>query len=153
MLRDNSPIALPVNYLVDYDDVAGIDFDQSPADVAVFGIPFRCAIIEAGMIVTETCAGGTTTPVVTFDKRPTAGSDTDRGSADVGSLTLSTTAAGKVMYDLVAIGDILEPGEEVVAELLTAATGSSKAGHGRPYLLVEYLPEVNGNLDNKVETA
>lgn len=153
MLRDNSPVFLPCVYLVDYDDTLGVDCDQSPADVAVFEIPFRCAVLEAGVTVSETCAGGSTTPVVDFDKRPTAGSDASRGAADIASLVLSTTAAGKCMYDLVATGTILLPGEEVVVELKTAATGGSKAGHVRPYLLVEYLPEVLANLTNKVATA
>lgn len=153
MLRNGEPISLPCIYLVDYDDTAGIDCDQAAADVAVFIVPFKCAVLEAGAVVTETCAGGTTTPVVDFDSRPTAGSDTDRGSADIAHLALSTTAQGGVMYDEVAVGTELEPGEEVVVQLTTAATGDGKAGHFRPYLLVEQLPEVNANLSNKTETA
>jgi hypothetical protein len=153
MLRSDIPIALIPEYIVDYDDSLGIDCDQSPADVAVFEIPFRCQVIMAAAVVTETCAGGTTTPQVDFDLRPTAGSDTDRGAADIGHLVLSTTDAGKVMYDKAAVGDILEPGQEVVVELKVAATGGGAAGHVRPVLLVQHLPEVLGNLSDMVETA
>lgn len=153
MLRSDHPIALPYCWYVDYDDTAGLDMDQATGDKGYFIIPFRCQIVLAGAVVTETCAGGDTTPIVKFDKRPTAGSDTDRGDGDVATLALSTTAAGKVMYDLDAVGDVLEPGNEVVVELTQAAAGASLAGHIRPFLLVEYLPETLANLDDMVETA
>lgn len=155
MLRDNAPITLQCIYLVDYDDVLGFDCDQAVADAAVFEILARCAVLEAGVIVTEACVGDMTTPIVDFDKRPTAGSDTDRGAADIAHLVLGTSVAGVVMYDLVATGTILYPGEEVVVELATRAedSGVYGSGHIRPYLLVEYLPEVAANLTDKVETA
>lgn len=153
MLSPDVPIPLIPEYLVDYDDALGVDCDQGAADAAVFVIPFKCELLEAGTSVTETCAGGTTTPEVDFDKRPTAGSDASRGAADLGHLVLGTTAAGKVMYDLAGKGTILYPGEEVVCELKTAATGDGKAGHFRPYLLVRHLPETNANLSDKVLTA
>lgn len=158
MLRSDIPIALPFAYLMDYAatgawDALGIDMDATPADMGVFVIPFRCQVVLAGAVVTEVCAGSSTTPVVKFDKRPTAGSDTDRGDGDVASLALATTAAGKVMYDLVAIGDVLEPGEEIVVQLVTAATGGSPTGHIRPFLLVEYVPETLANLSDMTETA
>jgi len=153
MLRSDLPIALPYCWYVDYDDTAGLDMDQATGDKGYFVIPFRCQVVLAGAVVTETCAGGDSTPVVAFDKRPTAGSDSERGDADVANLVLATTAAGKVMYDEDAIGDILEPGEEVVVELVTAAAGDGKAGHIRPFLLVEYLPETLANLADMVETA
>ncbi len=153
MLSPDLPIALPFTPAVDYDDLLGIDTDQAAADMGAFIVPFRCEVIEAGCVVTETCAGGTTTPEVDFDLRPTAGSDTSRGAADIGHLVLSTTAAGKVMYDEVAKGTVLEPGQEVVCELKVAATGTSKAGHVRPYLLAKYRAETKANLTNMVATA
>jgi hypothetical protein len=157
MLSPDLPIALPYENIVDYttaaDDVLGYDMDQTAKDLAVISIPFRCEVIMAGAVVTETCAGGTTTPVVDFDKRPTPGSDASRGAADIAHIVLATTAAGKVMYDKAAIGTILEPGDEVVVELATAATGTSKAGHVRPFLLVKYRPETLANLADMVETA
>jgi hypothetical protein len=154
MLRSDLPIELPYNGFVDYDDPLGVDMDQVAKDIGAFIIPFRCQVILAGAVVTETCGGETTTPVVDFDKRPTAGSDTDRGAADIGHLILSTTAAGKIMYDEAARGTVLEPGEEVVFELAVAATGTGgEAGHVRPFLLVQQVPEVLGNLSDMVETA
>lgn len=153
MLRSDLPIALPLHLAVDYDDALGIDMDQGAADMGVFIVPFRCEVYLAGAIVTETNAGGTTTPIVDFDKRPTAGSDASRGAADIAHLVLSTTVAGKVMYDSVAKATVLEPGQEVVVQLTTAATGGGKAGHIHPFLLVKAIPETLANLSAMVETA
>ena len=153
MLRSDIPVALPCHLFIDYDDVLGVDCDQGAADVGRFVIPFRCQVLLAGVVVTEVCAGSSTTPVVDFDLRPTAGSDTNRGAADIAHLVLSTTAAGKVMYDEVAVGTELEPGEEVIVQLTTAATGGSPTGHFMPFLLVEYLPETKANLSDMTETA
>lgn len=153
MLRSDIPVALPLQLFVDYDDVLGVDCDQSAADVGVFIVPFKCQVVMAGALVTEVCAGSSTTPIVDFDLRPTAGSDVSRGAADIGHLLLSTTAAGKVMYDEAAIGTVMEPGEEVVVELATAATGGSPTGHFRPFLLVQAMPETKANLSNLTETA
>ena len=150
---ENQVITLPCNYIIDYDDALGIDMDQAGADIAVFTVPCRCEVIEVGAVVTETCAGGTTTPVVDFDKRPTAGSDASRGAADLGHLVLSTTVAGKVMYDKVGKGTILEPGQEVVCQLATRADGASAAGHIRPYILALMRSETKANLANMVETT
>lgn len=153
MLGSDIVIALPYAYGVDFDDLAGIDCDQSAADMGHFIIPFRCEVVLAGLVVTETCSGGTTTPVVDFDLRPTAGDDTSRGAADIAHFVLGTTAAGKVLYDLAAIGTVLEPGQEVVCELNVAATGSPKTGHVRPFLLVKYRAETLANLTDMVATT
>jgi hypothetical protein len=153
MLRSNEPIALPLHLAVGYDDALGIDMVQTPADMGSFIIPYKCEVVVAGVVVTETCAGGTSTPVVDFDLRPTAGSDGSRGAADIAHLVLGTTAAGKVMYDEAAKGTILEPGQEVVVELQTDADGASKAGHVLPFLLVSYIPETFANLEDMTETA
>ncbi len=156
MLNDDVLIALPLHLAVDYNDLLGIDMDQTAGDMGTFIVPFRCEVFLAGATVTEVCAGADTTPVVDFDKRPTAGVETDRGAADIAHLVLGTTAAGKVMFDRVAKGTILAPGEEVVVQLTTAATdagGSAQTGHVLPFLLVKCLPEVPGNLSDMVETA
>lgn len=156
MLRDDILIALPLHLAIDYDDAAGVDMDQSPADVGSFVIPFRCEVFLAGAVVTEVCAGSTSTPVVKFDKRPTAGSDgsgaTARGDGDIANLVLATTVAGKVIYDRVAKGTVLEPGQEVMVQLVTAAVGTP-TGHIKPFLLVKQVPETIANLANMVETA
>ncbi len=145
-------MALLLHLIVDYDDALGVDMDQSAADIGVFDVPMKCEVIEVGAIVKETCGGDTTTPIVDFDLRPTAGSDTSRGAADLGHLVLATTPAGKVMYDKVGRGTILYPGQEIVCQLTTAATGSNKTGHVQPYVLVKPLDEVKANLANMVET-
>jgi hypothetical protein len=146
-------MALPYNGLIDYDDALGVDMDQAAADIGYFIVPMKCELIITGAVITETCAGGTTTPEVDFDLRPTAGSDADRGAADLGHLVLDTTAAGKVMYDKAGRGTILLPGQEIVFELKVAATGTDKAGHVRPFILVKPLDETKANLTNMVETA
>ena len=153
MLRSAELIALPLHLSIDYDDAAGIDCDQATGDMGVFIVPFKCIVVRAGVVVTETCAGLTTTPVIKFDKRPTAGSDGSRGDGDVANLVLSTTVQGKVMYDEVYKGTVLTPGEEVVVELAVAAVGVGKTGHVHPFLLVEYLPETKVNLTDMTETA
>ena len=151
MLRSDIPVALPCHLFIDYDDVLGVDCDQTPADVGRFVVPFKCQVVLAGLVVTEVCAG-TATPVVAFDKRPTAGSETDRGAADIANFVMATTAAGKVLYDKVAVGTVLNPGEEVIVEIVTQPTGSA-SGHFVPFLLVEVLPETLANLSDMVETA
>jgi hypothetical protein len=103
--------------------------------------------------VTETCAGGTTTPIVKFDHRPTAGSDTSRTDGTIGTIVLSTTAAGKIMYDRDGEGDELNGGEEVVVQMTANASGTSAAGHFRPILAIIPNEELVDNIDNGVETA
>ena len=152
-MRSDLPIALPLNLFIDYDDPLGVDADQAAADVGVFQVPYKCEVVQAGLMITETSEGDTTKGVVDFDKRPTCGSDTDRGDGDIGHFVMGTTSAGKVLYDKVAIGTVLYPGDEVVVQLSTAATGTNKAGHFRPFLLVQHIPEVVANLSDMVETA
>lgn len=153
MLRSDLLIPLPLDLFIDYDDASGVDCDQSPADVGVFHVPFKCEVVRAQLVITETCAGGTTTPQVDFDKRPTAGSDTSRGAADIAHFVCSTTVQGKVLYDEAALGTVLEPGEEVVVEIKVAATGTSAAGHFRPELLVKMIPETKANMTDLTVTA
>lgn len=152
MLRSDILIALPLLIEKDYDDAAGVDMDQAAADVGSFIVPFRCEVFLAGAVVTEVCAGSTSTPVVDFDLRPTAGSEASRGAADIAHLVLATTAAGKVIYDRVAKGTVLEPGQEVIVQLVTAAVGTP-TGHIKPFLLVKQVPETIANLTGMVETA
>ncbi len=152
MLRNEQPISLPYHSAVDYDDLLGFDMDQAAADMGSFIVPFKCMVTLAGLVITETNAGATTPGVVKFDKRPTAGSDTARGDGDIAEFKLLTTAAGKNLYDEVGVGEELEPGEEVVVQLVTRPVGGA-AGHARPVLLVEYMPETKANLANMVETT
>ena len=122
----------------------------STADIHIFTIPFRCRPIRAGFTITQTVSGGIA-PVVAFDRRPTAGSDSSRGDGDVGTLTLTATgASGKAYYentDYVAAGTgswvaTLDEGEQVVVEVKTASGGN---GQGIPWLVVEVDPEQPAN--------
>ncbi|MFW5874793.1 MAG: hypothetical protein ACOCUC_01020 [bacterium] len=134
-------------------DADGIDCDQGAKDVAIFNPGGqKVQVLMAGVVVTEDCGGDTTKPIFKFDKRPTAGSDTDRGDGDVGELDLGSTEAGKVMYDRSKEGVVIEPGEEVVFELTQRADGDNSSGHVRPFLLVRPVPEEPVNLDNMVES-
>jgi len=152
MLRSDLLIPLPLDLFIDYDDAAGVDCDQSPADVGVFHVPFKCQVVRAQLNVTEVCAGSSTTPIVDFDLRPTLGSDASRGAADIAHFIMGTTAAGKVLYDEVAIGTVLEPGDEVIVQLTTAAVGTP-TGHFRPDLLVQQMPETKANMTDMVATT
>jgi hypothetical protein len=153
MLRSDLLIALDVIMELDYDDPLGIDMDQATGDVGSFIVPpFKCEVALAGATVTEVCAGSTSTPVVKFDTRPTAGSDASRGDGDIAELNLLTAAAGAVIVDKVGLGEILEPGEEVIIQLVTAAVGTP-TGHIKPFLLVKQLPETLANLSNVSETT
>jgi hypothetical protein len=152
-MLSNYIVPLHESRMIDYDDVEGIDTDQSPADVSRFVVPFKCEVFLAGLAITETCAGDSTKPVVAFDKRPTLGSDSSRGDGDIANFVCGATAAGKVLYDLAGRGTVLYPGDEVVVQLVTAATGGSKAGHFIPLLLVKPIAEMPANLTDMVETA
>jgi hypothetical protein len=154
MLPEQVPIPLPFRP-ADYDAAgvvaAGIDLDQAAADLGFFSIPFKCQVYLAGAEVVETCAG-TLKPIVKFDKRPTAGSDTDRGDGDIGVLNFETTAAGKFLYDKAGRGTVLEPGNQVVVQLTQQPTDAA-AGQMNPILLVVPIPETTANMTNAVETS
>jgi len=155
MLRNDQPIALPYHSAVDYDDALGFDMDQGAADMGSFIVPYSCMVKLAGLVITETKRRGQTQRPGCGQnsiKRPTAGSDTNRGDGDIAEFNLGTTAAGKMLYDEVAVGTELNPGEEVVVELATQPVGGA-AGHCRPVLLVEYLPETKTNMTNMVATT
>lgn len=148
----NIEIPLKFDLPLDYNDAAGVDCDQTAADVGILAVPFKCEVVMAQAVVTEVCAGTDTTPVVDFDVRPTAGSDASRTAATLGHLVLGTTAPGKVMFDKVGAGVVLYPGQEVVCQLATAAVGTA-TGHFWPVLIVKPIPEETGNLTAMVETA
>jgi hypothetical protein len=150
-MLENYIIPLPVVKQIDYDDTAGIDLDQSAADVARILVPFKCEVVMAQLIITETCAG-TTPGVVKMDRRPTAGSDTGRGDGDIGDFAMGTTAAGKVLYDDVAKGTVLNAGDEIVVQITTQPV-TGPAGHFEPVLLVKPLSETKANQSDLVATA
>ena len=90
------------------------------------------------------------TGVIKFDKRPTFGSNTNRGDGDVGVLNLTTAhLQGKVVYKYITPVKI-SPGEEVVAEVTDATAASDTADI---ILLLSSSAEVPGNIASMVLTS
>jgi hypothetical protein len=149
MLRSDLPISLRFNVFetlgtrVD----GGMNIATGATDIGSFAIPFKCAVLEAGVIVKTAIDASA---VVKFDHRITAGSDTGRGDGNIAALTLTATAQGKQMYDLVAQGSILNPGTETVVQVTTAP---AVTGVVEPYMLVQYIPEIRSNMSALLETA
>lgn len=87
--------------------------------------------------------------VVKFDKRPTFGSDTNRGDGDVEIINLATThAAGAIIYTRCNVQ--VNPGQEVVMEVTDASANVNAA---KCSLLVEYDEEQPANISAMVETT
>jgi len=153
-----SNVVIPIQAFLplDYADALGVDCSASTGDIAVFNIPFKCQVYMAGIVVTETCAGTTSTPTVNFNFRPTAGSTASMTTGTIAALTVGTAVAGKLMYDLVAVGEtagILNAGDQVIVDMTVAAAGTGAAGHFYPHLLVKYWPETIANQSDMVATA
>ena len=110
-------------------------------DKATFTIAHKCVVKRVQCVITSTDAGGGT---IAFDKRPTAGSDTARGNADVGALTVpASNQQGKVIYRENATLVTLVPGDQVVCEVLTdPGAGATMI----PQLVVYYVPETEENM-------
>lgn len=175
MLRSDLPISLPFNTTLTTKFESGITLSQiagtnngseSNTDLVVFDIPFKCKVYEAGITILTGLAGTNPGPCdFRFDVRKTAGSDTGRGDGDAGIVNLYETgasAAGEYVYDLAgqtpwAAGagcSLLEPGMQVVFQTGTSLVeGNGLAGKIYPVLLVEYMPEVRGNMVNAQETS
>ena len=138
-------------------DNQGIDIaGHAAADIGRFEIPFKCEVVAALVEVKEGLAGSTGTAEVKFDKRFTAGSDTGRSDGTVGDINLGVTgvsAAGDVAYDVAGVGVSLEPGEEVIVQLISGTSGTGETGHIWPKLWVRQLPETKANLSALQETA
>ena len=141
-------------------DNTGIDMEgHANADAGYFVIPFKCSPYMAGGVVTEGFAGGTSGEgELQFDRRQVAGSDTSRGVADIGRLVFGVTgvsAQGETCYDVACqnAGVTLEPGMEVMVQVVRGPTGSGQAGKVKPFLLVRYMPETRANLASLQETS
>lgn len=85
---------------------------------------------------------------LSFDIRPTAGSDTNRQDAGVGTLVIpGGTVAGTVVYKNVNV--VVRPGQEI----LLRATDASAAGTAHVGLTVEEMWEVPVNVPAMVASA
>jgi hypothetical protein len=176
MLRSDLPISLPFSSTLTSKFEDGIDLNgiagtnngsETNTDLVVFDIPFKCKVYEAGIVILTGLAGDTNPGPCDFrfDVRKTAGSDTGRGDGDAGIIYLYETGAsaqGEYVYDLAgqtpwAAGagcSLLEPGMQVVFQTgASLIEGPNLAGKIKPFLLVEYMPEVRGNLVNAQETT
>ena len=176
MLRSDLPISLPycTTLATKFEQgftllsIAGAPNVYTNVDLAVFSIPFKCKVYEAGILVLTGLAGTNPGPIdFRFDVRKTAGSDTGRSDGSAGIVYLYETgasAAGEYCYDLAGqtpynpvtnVGcSLLEPGMQVVFQTGSSVLqGAGLAGVIKPFLLVEYLPEVRGNLVNAQETT
>lgn len=116
----------------------------STGDKATFSFPFNAKILSIGLLVEGT---DTSTATVAFDRRPLAGSDTGRGSADIGSVVkAASNKQGKVLReDLVDSSIEVNAGDQIVAEV-TVATGGACAA----VVVIEYarLDESDVNLSD-----
>lgn len=103
-------------------------------------------------VVTTLVASDTAEAVITIKRRPTYGSAT--GEVSIGTLTIpDTTAAGKVIYKNVSPVEI-QPGDQVVFEITTAATdGSSVAGNVVYGLRISANEEEEANSSDMVLSA
>ena len=87
-------------------------------------------LFEVGIVVTTAITGGSNQLVVAVDKRPIAGSDTNRGSGDImtGTVNTSVNVAGDIIRKFISYK--LKKGEQAVFEVTDAAA----AGEGIIYI-------------------
>lgn len=116
-------------------------------NLRLFKVCQPITVYEIGVFITTACT--VTSPVVDFDKRITAGSDTGRVDKGVGTMTfpaVASCAISKVARKVLTTPVDLNPGDEVSVQVTTAAT----AGAGIPYLLFRPRDEVAANLANYI---
>lgn len=105
----------------------------------IFDVVAPITVLRVGAIVT-TVIVSTGVVVVDFDRRILTGSDTGRvNKLDGTNATISipaTEAAGKLVYKDVRVD--LDPGDQVVPEVITAATTSGAARY-----FIEYIQRDN----------
>lgn len=105
---------------------------NAAADLLVFTPSKPIDLVRFGFIIDGATASGTTL-VLSLDKRVKAGTDTDRVELDTLS-PAATVAQGKGAYKDLATREEIDPGEEVIVEVKTAA---GVAATGRVF--IEYV--------------
>lgn len=111
----------------------------STGDKFTFSPGGPCDVVRWGLLWTVTAGGA---PVIAADKRITAGSDTGRVNAALGTITPGAAAAGTYTYTEPTTGPWeLNPGDQVVIEVTTAATTT---GSAIPIIEVRDRPFVDG---------
>jgi hypothetical protein len=131
-----------------------IALEAAIGDKFVFTVLEACVVFEFRCLATVTMNYDTQTAacMVSLDKRPAYGSDTNR--TELGVLTIPNgLAAGKAVYKKITPEKLL-PGQQVVVEVKQAGTGGAGiAGDWRPVLISAPVPESPGMCTNLVATA
>lgn len=93
----------------------GAQFDvNTAADKIIFSVADNIEVIEVGLVIEGTDAGGAT---VKFDRRVLAGSDTGRGDGDLGEITIpASNQQGKVLHQKID-PVVLDEGDQIVVEV------------------------------------
>jgi hypothetical protein len=111
----------------------------------VTGLAKTVRRLEAIVTTTTTAADPCT---LSFDLRPTAGSDTNRVDGGVGTLVIpGGTVAGTVVYK--NVGVVVRPGQEILLRVTDAAA----AGVASVGLTVEEMWETPANVPAMVASA
>ena len=120
----------------------------SIADIWTLPIPYKCKVRKILAFVDNSASSTNATQwVVTFDIRPTAGSNTNRTTSGCGYIKRPATACnGYVVYGAYPLSNevYLTPGEEMVVALATAdGVTLQSVTFG---FEVEYMPEEPSNI-------
>lgn len=115
----------------------------STADIYVWTPGTPVEVYEFGVIVTTTLTA-TDNLIIVADKRPIAASDTGRGDADVGTLTVPAADSGGIVAGDVIISRqfppvLIEPGQQVVIQITNAVA----AGDGFAFINYRPIPRVD----------
>ena len=103
------------------------------------------------MCLVSTAVVSTGAVVVAFKRYPTFGSAA--GAVTLGSVSIPAgTAAGKVVYKDISQVTLL-PGDQLVAEVTTAAAGGGAAGGALYGVLAELDPEQPANQSDMIASA
>jgi hypothetical protein len=124
----------------------------STGDKATLKVPPGKWELERSFVVWEGASAHATAAIVAFDIRPTAGSDTGRGSGDAGIVkkVASVAQQGKMTYWFPSTKVFVSGGNEIIVEV-TTAQGEALAFAGG--VVLRSSPESQVNLANEVLTA
>jgi len=105
---------------------------DAAADAFVFtpGVPVD--VVRVGVIVSSATTTNPQNLDIEFDKRPTAGSDTGRTTSQATIIGTTGLTQGKMHYKNLSTPLQLNPGEQLVAQVVNAMT----AGDG--HIVIEY---------------
>lgn len=119
----------------------------SATDIHIFAVPFRCVVKRVGVTIATTISSSGSV-VVDFDRVPkSAGTREDAFE----TLTIPTaTATGSVYYADVGSEKILYEGDTLAVQV---STGSTSAGTGYPWILVNVVEDVAGNNSAMTKSA